>query len=472
MNRILMLIVLTGMVGTLLADTPRHPDELSFEAIHFEMAKAERDTLALGIPVYMFRDSSLPLLNVSIRFRMGKRYLPTESFSAMGLMGSVWRDGGTSKLSADELDERLVKKNIRISAWASGLSGGVSVNMVSEDLHEGLALWRDVLLQPGWQEDRLERAKAQRIKRFQDINNDPGRIVEKHFARLLSGSGHPANYLESQSGINAVEPKTLEELHARFVHPRNAIIGVSGDFDPEEILPLLDALLSDWQASEDFVLPEKQNWDPAPEPGVYLLPGDYAQSHIRMGRTVFDLDRDSPDYAAARIHNYAVGYGRVFFRTRQAGLSYGCGILLNVGNERSSLKTLGSTRPETTVELLQAVLEEVDPDGSKPLSDTEVETARNFLVGQVIQRNERPSSIVSQIMSDLINDRPEDHYESYFDHLLGAESKRVRRCGRDYNHMNDSLVVLVLGDPDKFSMPLDSLGLGPAQELEHIRFGE
>jgi len=460
------------LAGNLIADTPRHPDELSFETLQFEITEAEKDTLDSGIPVFMFRDNSLPLLNISIRFRMGMRYLPQESHAGIRLMGSVWREGGTLNASADELDEVLVERNIRISAWAGTSSGGVSVNMVSEDLHEGLSHWRDVILKPAWQADRLERAKGQRIKALQNINNNPGAIVEEHFYRLLLGADFPGNYRENQNEINAVDAEILGKLHARFVHPANAIIGVSGDFDPTVILPLLETILSDWGADDEFNLPKKLAWEPIPEPGVYLLPGDYAQSQVRVGRSISDLNLSSGDYAAARIQNYAVGFGRVFFRTRQAGLSYGCGILLDVGNERSTLKTLGSTRPETTVELIEAVLEEASLGGGDPLSEKEVETARNFLVGQVVKKNERPSSIVSQIMSDLISDRPEDHFESYFEDLLSVDAEQVRRCGIDYNHLSDSLVVLVLGDPGQFTLPLDSLGLGPVKELKPIRFGE
>ena len=38
--------------------------------------------------------------------------------------------------------------------------------------------------------------------------------------------------------------------------------------------------------------------------------------------------------------------------------------------------------------------------------------------------------------------------------------------------MNDSLVVVVVGDPGKFEAPLDSLGLGPVVQLEPHTFGQ
>ncbi len=474
MNSRMLFILLPTMLlaGLSSAETPRHPEELSFEPIEFEMAEAERDTLSSGIPVFLYQDESLPLLSISIRFRMGLRYLPEESFAAARLLGSVWRDGGTESIAPDSLDERLAGKNIRISAWSEETSGGVSVSMVSEDLHEGLELWREVLLRPGFDEGRLERAKGKRVKFLQTINNSPGRIADRHFSYLVDGESYPGNYLESKAEIESVTADELRGLHRRFVHPRNALIGVSGDFQGDEILALLDEVLSGWEVDAGFSLPVRRDWTPRPEPGVYILPGEYAQSQIRVGRKVMDLDLQSADYAAATIQNYAVGFGRIFFHTRQEGLSYGCGLILDVGDEHSTLRTLGSCRPEVTVQLIEAVLEEARGGGTDPLSDEEIETSRNFLIGDVIQRNERARDIVSQSLHDLVNDRPADHLERYFETLKRADREGIQRCGRDYNHLADSLVVLVLGDPSKFETPLESLGLGPVRELEPIRFGE
>ncbi len=468
----LLFLVLIHFPGEAGAETARHPDELSYTPVQFDMATAERDTLESGIPVLLFQNNSLPLLNISIVFRMGLRYLPVESFAASRLLGEVWRDGGTEKMSPDSLDERLARKNIQISTSSGNTFGRVSVSMVSEDLREGLQLWSDVLLHPAFEEDRLERARGRRIKALQSINNRPGSIADHRFSLLISGRDNPRNYLESKAEIEAVTPEALRELYSKFVHPKNALIGISGDFQPGQILPLLNEVLSGWDHDPQFELPVKNDWTPKPEPGVYILPGEYAQSQIRVGRKVFNLNRRSPDYAAARIQNYAVGYGRVYFRARQEGLSYGFALLLSVNDEDATLGTLGSSRPEVTVPLIDIALEEVGGAKTNPLSEKEIEPARNYFIGDLIRMNERPVAIVNQVLDDLINGRSQDSREQYFEALKGASLEEIRRCGEEYNHLDDSLVVLVVGDPSKLDTPLDSLGLGPVIELKPIQFGE
>jgi len=474
MNKYLAPIVALLLVcaAPVLAETPRHPDELSIEPLEMQLQEADRDSLAFGVPVYLFENHDLPLLNVAAYFRMGSRYLAVENFAAVRLFDKTWRDGGTLSLPPDSLDRVLSAKSIQLSAWVGSSSGGVRASFVKEDLEDAVRLFADLILHPRFDADRLERAKSKRIKELLEINDNPWEIAERRFSWLTAGRDFPGNYLESKSEIEAVDPAALHRLRDRFVHPANAIIGVSGDFDRSEILALLADALDEWRNAPAFARLEKPEWTAHSQPGVYLLPGDWAQSHVRVGRRLPELTMMSPDYPAAKIQNYALGYGRVFMRTRGKGLSYGTAVFLSVGNESSTVKLFGNCRAEATLQLLETAIGEVTGLAADPLSEFEVETAKNFFVNSMVSNNERVSNIVSSKLDDLIHGRPEDFQLSYFNGLKNANAEAVNRCGREYADFNDSLVVLVLGNPEQFDLPLDSLGLGPVMELEPVSFGE
>ncbi len=467
-------IVLILTLGSALAlgSPPRHPDELVIDPIEFKRMEVENVTLASGIPVYFFENHDLPLVRFSILFRMGTRYLPVDEFAASRLMQSAWRDGGTLELPPDSLDQVLVSKNIRISSFVGATSGGVNVSCVKEDLATALAHWRDVLLEPRFDGERLERAKGKRQTSLEQINNNPGRIVNWRYTWLVGGRDRADLYPESKAAIASVDAADLRRLHERFIHPENAIIGVSGDIEPDEAVEILDDLLAGWSGSAGFAPLVKPERTPRPEPGVYVLPGDYAQSQIRMGRNVSNLTMLDPELASARLQNFAFGYGRVYYRTRQEGLSYGCGVILSVGDESPSPRAIGGCPPEVTLQLLKVVQEDALHVQSEPLTTGEVETAKAFFIGRAIQQNERASSLVDQKLDDLINGRPADHFDRYFAALGAADSVSVNYCSTEFSHMNDSLVVVVVGDPAKFEAPLDSLGLGPVIELEPYVFGQ
>ena len=454
------------------AETPRHPETLTLPPLSFTPIAAEQETLSCGVPVILHESHDLPILDVTIRFRMGNRYLPVGQHTACGLLADLWRDGGTALLSPDSLDAVLTALDASISSGVGERSGSVEVRLSSEDTERALPIWRDVVLRPRFDGDRLARAKANRLESLQEINNDPNAIASHHFRRLLLGREFPSARLEPRADIEAVKAGDLSDLHARFVRPQNAIIGVSGDFDRRGMLALLENLFRDWPAAGAFEPPIAAPWEPQPQPGVYLLRGDYAQSQVRLGRIIPELTDDSPDLAAASLLSWGLGYQRIFYRTREEGLTYGTALLLDVGRERTLFQGSGSCRGDATVPLLRAVLGEYERLGREPVDRGDLAGARSFMIGNEVRASETAAGIVATRVGDLLRGRKADFRERYFETLKSATAEDVAQVARRYVLRDEPWVVFVLGDPEQFGVPLDSLGLGPVREVEPIVFGE
>ena len=473
-NGLLAACLLTAGVapGVSQADTPRRPEELKRPSLEFTLKDARRATLSCGVPVYLLEDHDLPLCDLVIEFRMGRRFLPVREHPACSLLGGLWRDGGTESLSADSLDARLAASDLAMSSWLNSRDGGVSMSLAAEDLPTGLALWQDVILHPRFDADRLIKAKANELKDLQSINDNPALIADHRMNWLAMGHGHPTSHLETRAEIDSVTREELLALHRRFIRPEHAVIGVAGDFQPGEILAQLNRLFSGWK---DTAVPdplEMEDWTPHPEPGLYLLRGDYAQSQVFLGRPVLGLDPDSPDYPAASILSFGFGYGRVFYRARAEGLSYGATLMLNIGDENSTLWGFGPCRDEMAVKLLRSILEEQTRLMSDPLSDTEVETARTFEMGIEVQNCATPSAVIRRTVDDAIHERPPGYRAKLFQGLKDATAGQIAELAHKYMDPAEPRVILILGNPEKFEPPLDSLGLGPVQELKPVVFGE
>jgi zinc protease len=454
------------------ADTPRRPEELTLPEMRFPALSAEKVVLSNGIPVVLYENHDLPILDLTMAFRMGTRYLPADLHTPCALFGELWRDGGTTSISPDSLDSILTAFDATVSAQVGFRSGSVRVSLSSEDVRSALPLWRDVILHPGFEADRFARAKANRLRELQAINNDPADIADHHLDWLLLGRDFPSARLETRPDIEGATLEQLRSLHARFVRPQNAIIGVSGDFQRKEMLALLESLFRDWPVGGPYEPPVAEPWTPDPQPGVYLLRGDYAQSQVRLARLIPDLTDDSPELAAAQILSYGLGYERVFYRTREEGLSYGTAVMLNVGQERSQLRGFGSGRGEATLPLLRAMLEECKRVGADPIRGNDLEAARIFQLGMEVRSQETAAAIVSTKVNDLLRGRADDFHERYLERLKTAGETEVARLAERYVTIDEPWVVLVVGDPAQFGLPLDSLGLGPVRELTPVVFGE
>ncbi|MFH1842868.1 MAG: pitrilysin family protein [bacterium] len=454
------------------SETPRHPADLDLSPLTFERPEPVRTELPCGIPVLLFENHDLPLVTVTARLQMGTRYLAPDRHTACHLLSRLWKDGGTKSQTPEELEAREAALGITLQAWVGSMIGYVSVSLVSQDLPEALPLWRDLLRRPGFAAERLERAKDRMLKDVQAINDNPDRLADLYFARLLFGEHTPGAHEQTRAGIEAVDEQEIRALYSGFVRPEHAVIGVAGDFDPDEIVAQLERLLGDWTPMGDPLPREPYTWTPQSRPGVYLVPAEFEQSQIRIGYLVPEMTTVSPDYPAVRILEFALGYGRVFYRTRGDGLSYGTGTLFEVGEDFSRFYGTGSTGHEKVDDLIAAVREEVNGLRDTPLSAPEVEMSRTFVVGTVVQDCETAREVVVDCIDNMLRDRPADYAEA---HLTGLQKTTVDEIGALadlYCQFGDSTVILVIGDPEQVSTPLAELNLGEVIRLDLERFGE
>ena len=75
------------------------------------------------------------------------------------------------------------------------------------------------------------------------------------------------------------------------------------------------------------------------------------------------------------------------------------------------------------------------------------------------------------MLRDRVAGRPADRRERYIEGIQGATLEEIAAAAR-YLPERDFLTVLIVGDPDGFDAPLDSLGFGPPVILEPILYGE
>jgi len=468
-SALLLPIPLHGSAGA--DETPRRPDELSPEPLSFSFPEPDSARLDNGIPVFLFPSHELPLVTVEIRFRMGTRFLPADQHAVGSILSRLWDTGGTQELAPEALEDTLAALDATVSAWMGSRVGGVRAFLAAEDLEAVLPMWRDVVLHPGFDPDRLDRARKQALKDVQAINNDPYALADQHFERLIYGREYPGIHVDSREEIEGVDREAVLATYRRFVQPGNAVIGVSGDFDSEAILALLNSLFASWGTDDRFEPPIARPWPVVSSPGVYYLPGDYDQSHIRVGRVIPGLDRTSPEYPAARILGFGLGYERVFYRSRMEGLSYGTGITFSIGEDVSYWYGFGSGRSEVTAELVSLVREEVERVTEDPLTPEEVEAARIFMLGIEIRGSETSRDMVSKILDAVCLDRPPGYLDTNLEGLKSASVGDLQTAAMQYLS-TDSLVVLVVGRPEAFVDSLKALGWGEPVELEPILFGE
>src|ERR1035438_3842872 len=284
------------------------PQKLTYPPLVYEPPAPEKFRVLLknGPVAYVVPDRELPLVNVVVYARTGSYLEPAGQEGLAELTGYLLARGGTKSKTAEDLEERLAFLAAQLNSGIGESQGSVSLNLLSKDLDEGLAILREVLSAPRFQDDKIALRKQQTLQGMKERNDESASIEEREHDFLAFGDDFWANRYSTAASVDSLTRADLEKFHQQWFHPANFIVAASGDFDRDQMVQKLETLFADWPFKGAAPPPIPTNTTFA-APGVYLVDKD-----VNQGRVVMMLPgilRDNPDYFAAVIMNDILGGG-------------------------------------------------------------------------------------------------------------------------------------------------------------------
>ncbi len=431
----------------------------------FKPQQPKRIELKNGMVIFLQEDHELPLVDGTARIRGGSISEPANKTGLVDIYGEVWRTGGTKAQTGDQLDDFLEIRAAKVETGGGPDSTSISFSCLKGDLNDVFKVFTDVLQNPEFRADKIDIAQKQEDDSISRRNDDVGAIASREAAKLAYGPDNPYVREPEYATVAAITRQDLLDWHARYVHPNNIILGISGDFDSAAMEAKLRAAFDSWPKGPAAPKPVVK-YNPA-KPGYYLIPkDDVNQSNIRM--VGLGTTRDNPGYYAISVFNEAFGGGfssRLFndIRTKR-GLAYGVGggIGTNFGHPGILQISIG-TKSQSTVQSIQAADEDIDNLSQNPISDDEIQRAKDSILNAFIFRLDSPDKILAERMTYEYYGYPPDWLDKYQAEIKKVTAADVNRVASKYLHKNQ-LAVLVVGNTKQFDKPLSSLG--PVKEID------
>ncbi|MGP0019747.1 MAG: M16 family metallopeptidase [Candidatus Sulfotelmatobacter sp.] len=425
----------------------------------FKPQQPKRIELANGMVIFLQEDHELPLIDGTARIRGGSVNEPAGKTGLVDIYSEVWRTGGTKSQTGDQLDDFLEVRAAKVETGGGPDSTTINFSCLMADLDDVFKAFVDVLENPEFRAEKIDIAQKAEGDGISRRNDDVGEIAHRESVKLAYGFDNPYARVPEYSTVAAITRQDLIDWHGRYVHPNNIILGISGDFDSAAMEARLRAAFDAWPKGPALPKDEIQ-YTPA-KPGYYLVPkDDVNQTTIHM--VGLGTTRDNPDYYAINVFNEAFGGGfssRLFndIRTKR-GLAYGVSgsIGTNFGHPGILQISIG-TKSGTTVEAIQAADENIDNLAKEPITDTEIQHAKDAILNAFIFRLDSPDKILGERMTYEYYGYPPDWLDKYQAEIKKVTASDVNRVATKYLH-KDQLAVLVVGNTKDFDKPLSSLG--------------
>ncbi len=438
-------------------------EELTFEPIQFKPPVPQKHELSNGMVLYLLEDHELPVFDISGLVRTGSIYDSSDKVGLASIFASVMRTGGTISREPDALNEEIESMAASVEVGMSPEYGSVSLSTMAEDIEKGLEIFADVLRNPAFREDKLELRKQQAIEAIRRRNDNPIQLAWRNFSEILYGKDHPFGWYAEIEHVESITVDDLKAFHAKYYHPNNMMLAITGDFDTNTLIAQLEKVFDGWERTEtDF--PVILAVDNNPKPSVNHISKDLPQTTMLIGHFGIKRTPDFPDFFALRVMNEILGEGgftsRLMKEVREKhGLAYMVGSLMQTSfyTNPGEWFAYSQTRAEKTAEAISLIINIIRDMRETPVSDDELQRTKDSLINSFVFGFESSSQIAFQQMILDYRGFAPDFLETFTDNIAKVTAEDVQAVAQKYLHP-DALTIVTVGNQDNFDRPLSEFG--------------
>jgi zinc protease len=399
-----------------------------------------------GISAWLVEEPTIPFVALEIVFRGGTSLDPTDKGGAVNLMTALLEEG------AADMDARAfaaarddLAASFRFDASDDSVS--VSARFLSDTRADAADLLRAALAAPRFDEDAVDRVRAQVLSGLRSDAEDPNAIAGRAFSTAIYGE-HP--YARPGEGtldsVAALSRDDLLAAHAGALARDRVHVAAAGDISAAELAALIDRVLADLPATG------------APQPGPAAVTFDGGttvidfptpQSVISFGQP--GIGRHDPDFFAAFVLNQILGGGGFGSRLTEEvrvkrGLTYGIYSYLSTKDHADLYVGGASTanaRAAETVEVVRAEWRRMAEEGP---TAAEVEAAKTYLIGGYPLRFDSNAAIARIMVGMQLDGLTPDYIATRNDMVAAVTPDDVRRVAAELLDP-EALTFFVVGQP-------------------------
>jgi len=403
-----------------------------------------------GIKAWLVEEPSIPFMALEIRFEGGASLDAPGKRGATNLMMALLEEGaGDMDARAFAEARESIAASFEFEAFDDTIS--ISAEFLTENREASVALLREALLSPRFDDAAVARVKAQVDSIIRSDLKDPDEIASATYFGMAYGD-HP--YGSSNEGtlesVEALTPEDLLAAHKGVLAKDRLFVGAVGDITAEELGPLLDTLLG---ALPETGLSMPERIDYTLPGGVTVVNFEGPQSTAIFGHA--GMERDDPDFFPAFILMEILGGGgldsRLTLEVRvQRGLTYGIAAFL-VPKDHSEL-VIGQVRSSNdriaeAIELVRAEWAEILEQG---VSAEELARAQTYLTGAYPLRFDGNSTIANILASMQQADLGIDYINTRNEKVAAVTLDEINKVARELLDP-DALHFVVVGEPEGLS---------------------
>ncbi len=435
------------------------------------LPQLQRATLSNGLKVILAEVHKTPLVQVNLLVRGGwsadqKGRYGTASF-AMRL-----QDEGTKTRTALQISDEAQGLGAQLNTGSSLDNCTVSLNALKARLDPSLDLFADVVLNPSFPTDEIERQRKQVLGNILQEKKRPVQMGLRILPGLLFTADHPYSQPLTGSGteevVRSLGQQDLTGFHSTWFKPNNATLVVVGDITLAEITPKLEKAFAGWRTGSVPAIQLPQVAQPKAMT-VYIVDKPDAAQSVLLGAHLAPPKNDPTDVPFEVLNSVLGGEftSRINMNLREEkGYTYGASTFQFASRGQGLFVAFTQVRTDVTKESIAELMKELrDIRSTRLVTKAELQKAQDNLVMQLPGEFESLGEIAGLVNQLVTYELPENYLQNYPQTVRGTSIESLTQLAKQ-RVLPEQMVLVVVGDRKVVEPKVRELNLGPIEFLD------
>ena len=363
----------------------------------------KRIELENGMKLLVKEDHRLPFVQFRGVFQGGVLAENPANNGTTALMTKMLLKGTKSR-KADQIADEIESVGGHLDTYGGNNSFGVSAEVLSEDFETGLGLVADVIQNPSFPKDAMDREREVQLASIKAQRDELLPSCFKLMRRGLFGpQGYGLDNLGTEETVSRLKVDDLAFLHSQLTTPNNFVLAIYGDVDAAAVETAVTKAFGKWNPDSPHSAQTRDRYSGLSNRKRVIENRDKKQAVLVIGfpsTTLKDPDR----HALELIQEACSDLGsRLFMRIREKlGLAYYVGAQNFLGLEPGYFAFYCGTSPEKVDLVEKELLEEARILQTQGLTEEELTRAKAKIIGQrKIARQEVGGYAMSTALDEL-----------------------------------------------------------------------
>lgn len=405
--------------------------------------QVQRFQLKNGIPVVINRNDRLPLVSSRFCFKSGLLF---ENATNQGISYLTAQSllKGTKNRSAEQIANELENLGGSIDIANDYNTTTLEIDTLKSDFSKGLNLAADVLLNPLFPNEEVEKEKQIQLAALQQESDQPMAVCRDLLRRHLFGAGaYAKNPLGQKETIVSINSSQIRSFYQNLLVASNLTIAVFGAVDEKQVLAELEQLFS--QVPNHAMPTLVSSASTALTTNLQVQEKiDKSQAIVQIGfRTISVTDPDRPALDILEEALSDLG-SRLFIKIREEqGLAYFVGAAQRLGLDPGYYIFYAGTDPAKAEKVTHDLLQEVQIIANEGLTEIEVKRAKAKILGAQKMLRQSNGTFAQAVAIDTLYGLGSDFYQTYETKIQALTVPEIKAVAQKYFLKNNHVIAVV-----------------------------